>query len=122
MASDAQNTLYDIFAGLFQYAGAGVAGGLTGAAAQPTSSTASGTAQASKSGGSRAGTIVKDVLKSGFGLVSLVTSLAGLFGGGDASTPEPLIKYALPAAREFEAAETATGFAGVDYDQAGAPR
>ena len=29
------------------------------------------------------------------------------------------MKYALPARREFEAAETATGFAGVDYDQTG---
>jgi len=122
MASDAQNTLYDIFAGLFRYAGGGLAGGLAGPAAQAASSSAPGAAQASKGGGSTAGTIVKDVLKSGFGLVSLVTTLAGLFGGDDGSTPAPLVKYALPASQDFEAAETATGFAGVDYDQAGAPR
>jgi hypothetical protein len=121
MASDAQNTLYDIFAGLFRYGGGGLAGGLAGPTHAPSSG-ASGTAQASKSGGSTAGTIVKDVLKSGFGLISLVTTFAGLFGGGDGNTPAPLVKYALPAAQEFEAAETATGFAGVDHDQAGAPR
>jgi hypothetical protein len=122
MASDAQNTLYDIFAGLFRYGGGGLAGGLTGPGAQAASSSAAGAAQASKSGGSTAGTIVKDVLKSGFGLISLVTTFAGLFGGGDGNTPAPLVKYALPAAQEFEAAETATGFAGLDYDQAGATR
>jgi hypothetical protein len=123
MASDAQNTLYDIFAGLSQYAGGGVGGGLVGVAAQGASGggPASGSGSGSKSGGSTAGTIAKDVLKSGFGLISLVTSLAGLFGGGG-ETPPALVKYALPASREFEAAETAAGFAAVDYDQAGMPR
>ena len=122
MASDAQNTLYDIFSGLFRSAGGSLAGGLAGAAAQPANNSGSGAAQAKNSGGSTAGTIMKDVLKSGFGLVSLVTSLAGLFGGDDGSTPAPLVKYAMPAAQEFEVAETATGFAGIDYNQAGMPR
>jgi len=132
MASDAQDTLYDIFAGLSRYAGGAVGGGLAGSVAQsasgggsvaqPASGGGSGAGQASKSGGSTAGTIVKDVLKSGFGLISLVTSIAGLFGGDDGSAPPPLVKYALPESREFDAAETASGFAGVDYGQAGAPR
>jgi hypothetical protein len=121
MASDAQNTLYEIFAGLSPYAGGSVGGGMAGAAVKAASGSESGAGQA-KSGGSTAGAIVKDVLKSGFGLVSLVTSLAGLFGGDEENTPPPLIKYALPTARDFEAAETPTGFAGVDYNQAGAPR
>ena len=122
MASDAQNTLYEIFAGLSQYAGGGVGGGLAGSAANEASSSGTNGAQGSKSGGSAAGTVVKDVLKSGFGLVSLVTSLAGLFGGDDGNTASPLVKYSLPAAREFEAAETGSGFGGLDYDQAGLPR
>ena len=122
MASDAQNTLFSIFAGLSQYAGGSVGGGLAGSAVKAASSSGSGSGQGTKSGGSIAGTIAKDVLKSGFGLVSLVTSIAGLFGGNDTEAPPPLIKFALPAARDFDAAETGSGFGGVDYDQAGMPR
>jgi len=125
MASDAQDTLYDIFAGLAQFGGGSVGGGLAGAAVQAgTSGGGLGAGQASKNGGSgsTAGTIVKDVLKSGFGVVSLVSALAGLFGGSDGDTPAPLVKYALPAAREFTAAETGSGLAAVDYDQSGMPR
>jgi hypothetical protein len=126
MASDAQDTLYDIFAGLAQFGGGSVGGGLAGAAVNAASSGggSSGAGQASKSGGSgsTATTIVKDVLKSGFGVVSLVSALAGLFGGSDGDTPAPLVKYALPAAREFTAAETGAGLTPVDYDQAGMAR
>ena len=89
------------------------------AAGSATTATASSAAK--KESGNTGTTAAMDVLKSGFGIVPLVASLFGLFGGGD-EAPTPLVKYALPASRSFQAAETAGGLAEVDYGQSGAPR
>jgi hypothetical protein len=66
--------------------------------------------------------VASTVLKSGFGLAPLVSGLVSLFTGGDSPAPAPLVKYALPAAVDFQASETESGVTGVDYDQAGMPR
>jgi hypothetical protein len=92
------------------------------AAASGTVHEATSSATASGDGGVSAGSVVKTVLESGFGLVSLISGLMGLFGGGDSSTPPPLVKYAMPAALDIETAWTPTGMTGADYDQMGMPR
>ena len=77
-------------------------------------------------GGSVASTVesvATTVLKSGFGIVPLVSELFGLFGGGgDSAPPPPLVKYAMPAKANFAAAETQSGLSNIDYDQTGMPR
>jgi hypothetical protein len=66
---------------------------------------------------------VFDVFKSGLGLSPLVQGIASLFGGGgDSSTPEPLVKYALPPAINFQAAEVGGQIDNLDYNQDGTPR
>lgn len=89
-------------------------------AAVPASSKAAVAAQTqtTSSGGSLATTI----LKSGFGLAPLITSLVSHFAGGDSAGPLPLVKYAMPAAIDFQAAETGSRVTAMDYDQAGMPR
>ena len=47
------------------------------------------------------GSVLSTVLTSGFGLIPLISGLAGLFSGGDTAAPAPLAKYALPAAADF---------------------
>ena len=44
------------------------------------------------------------VLKSGFGLAPLIGGLVSLFSGGESEAPPPLVKYAMPAAIDFQAA------------------
>lgn len=121
--SDAEETLYRIFAGL----SGGTVGSVSGGAIASTIEAATiggpgSKATGSGSGGSTAETIAMDVLKTGFGMVPLVTALFGLFGGGGQEAPPPLVKYAPPESVAFEAADTGAGLASVDYDQAGRPR
>jgi hypothetical protein len=168
MASDAQETLYRLFAGLAgaveggASAGGGMAGsavassggiagnaigsgkGVVGSALGPGGGIGSGAiesilaavagaaigtgslslpATAAETGaGSVAARVALNAVKSGMGVVPLVTALFGLFGGDDEEKPAPLVKYAMPARREFQAAAIGSGFAEVDYDQAGLPR
>ena len=139
MASDAQETLYRIFAGLAGAPGAGLGSGVGSGAGNGSGSdvgsdllggltggsigSALTAAVSKKNEGGGAGQIALSVVKSGLGTVPLVAALFRLFGGGDDDeAPAPLVKYALPARREFHAAATDTGFAEVDYDQSGAPR
>ena len=68
------------------------------------------------------GSVVSTVFKSGFGLAPLISGLVSLFSGGDATTPPPLVKYALPANIDFQAAESGGQVSGLDYDQMGIPR
>jgi hypothetical protein len=68
------------------------------------------------------GSVASTVLKSGFGLAPLVGGLVSLFSGGDAEAPAPLVKYALPTAIDFQAAQTAGRVTGLDYDQSGMAR
>ena len=118
MASEAQETLYRIFAALSGTSMGPVSGALTGAVAGEVSQTAT-----AKQDSSSAASIALDVVKSGLGVLPLMTTLFGLFGGGDDPAPAPLAKYAMPARVNFEAAETPDGgLASVDYGQSGAPR
>jgi hypothetical protein len=66
--------------------------------------------------------VASAVLKTGFGLAPLISGLLGLLGGGEAEAPSPLVKYALPAAIDFQAAESQGRVTGLDYDQMGMPR
>lgn len=71
--------------------------------------------------------IVSTVLKTGLGAAPLVRLVAGLFGGGGAEAPPPLVKYAWPTAinRERanrEAVDGRTSFAEFDYGQGGERR
>jgi hypothetical protein len=74
------------------------------------------------SGGSSVLSTVYDVFKSGLGVSPLIQGIMGLFGGGDAPAPAPLVKYALPPAVHFQAAEANGRIANIDYDQNGLPR
>lgn len=138
MASDAQETLYRIFAALSGGAGSGASGGslattaageaagagagATTAAVAAAAAATAGSKPAAESGGSGADRVALNVVKNGLGVVPLVAALFGLFGGGDDEKPAPLVKYALPARREFQAAITDRGFASADYDQWGMAR
>src|SRR4051794_20289003 len=59
-----------------------------------------------------AGAIGSSALKlftSGLGLMPLVSGLAGLFGGGDAPAPAPLVKYAMPRPIHIAATNSSSG-------------
>jgi hypothetical protein len=82
------------------------------------------------SGSSTAGTvesIASAVFGSGLGLIPLVSSLVGLFGGGS-QAPPTLLKYAAPAALNLSLADTPgsnngiSSFPGVVYGQNGLPQ
>jgi hypothetical protein len=90
-----------------------IASSMTGSSA--TSSGSSGI-------GSTIESIASTVLKSGFGMVPLIGSLLGLFGGGDSSSPPPLVKYAMPPSLSFEGADTGSGISAAGFDQMGNPR
>src|SRR5260370_29198597 len=66
--------------------------------------------------------IASTFLKRGFGMVPMVSELLGLFGGGGSPAPAPLVKYAMPAAINFEAADSGSGLSNADSDQWGMPR
>ena len=80
------------------------------------------TTTSSSDSGSTLGSVAASVLESGFGLAPLISGLVSLFSGGDTAAPAPLVKYAMPAAADFQAAESQGQVTGVDYDQAGMPR
>jgi hypothetical protein len=91
---------------------------------QPASGSGSG-------GGSDVGSILGTigstlggVLGGGLGLAPLVSGIAGLFGGGDSSTPAPLPTYMAPLPINLDAgfSEGGGGTYGVDAAQGGAPR
>ena len=71
------------------------------------------------------GSTVLEIFGGGLGLSPLVTGIASLFGGGgDQSSPAPLIHYSLPPAIQVNAGVSESGgeaFA-VDYSQGGVPR
>src|SRR5947209_10865390 len=121
MSNGTQDVLDRIFASLsgngMGNSGGGLGGLVTGALGGDTPA-----ASATHSGGSTAAAIGMDILKSGFGLVPLVGSLLGLFGGGGQDAPAPLVKYAMPASIQFQGAETASGIAEADHDQRGMAR
>src|SRR5204863_1264371 len=90
--------------------------------AVPASLTMSGAESTNDQGGISVGAVASTVLKSGIGLVPMITGLLGLFGGGEKQPETPLVKYAMPEAIHFQAAETEGGITDLDYDQMGMPR
>jgi hypothetical protein len=92
-------------------------------AAQGTATGQAATSGTSSGGGSTVGTVLETVFKNALGMVPLVRGLMSLFGGGGGTeAPAPLVKYAMPAAIQFRAADTAAGIGAGDYDQMGMPR
>lgn len=85
----------------------------------PVSRTQATTQPASSGGGVTAGSVATTVLESGFGLVPLITGLVSLFSGGGSAAPPPLVKYALPAAVNFQGAESDGEVRAAGYDQTG---
>jgi hypothetical protein len=87
------------------------------------SSSAASSAANAQGGSGGATSALKSVLKNGFGLAPLITSIIGLFRGSDSAEPAPaLLKYAMPPSMNIERAEGDWGLSGVDYDQMGMPR
>ena len=79
------------------------------------------TTSTSDGGGPTLGSVAASVLESGFGLAPLISGIVSLFSGGDAP-PAPPVKYAMPAAANFQAQESQGQVSGMDYDQSGMPR
>lgn len=65
---------------------------------------------------------VSKIFTSGLGLVPLVSGLLGLFGGGGAPEPPPLVKYTMPERLYFQGASMGSKISSADYDQMGMPR
>jgi hypothetical protein len=84
--------------------------------------TPTATTTSSNDGGSTLGSVASTVLTSRFGLAPLISGLVSLFSGGDTPAPAPLVKYAMPAAIDFQAAESQGRMTGLDYDQTGMAR
>jgi len=86
------------------------------------SQTQTGTQTGTSGSGSTSGTVATTMLEAEAGLPLLIAGLVGVFSGGGTSTPAPLVKYAMPAAVDFQAAESQGRVTGLDYDQMGTPR
>jgi len=81
------------------------------------------TASGAQSSGSGVLDEVLGVFKGGLGLSPLVQGIFSLFGGGgDSEVPPPLVKYALPTAIDFQAAEVGGQVVSADYNQTGMAR
>ena len=119
MASKTQDIIYDSFKALAS--GGSVAQALEHTAAQVSALTAV-TASNSKSTGNAVVSAVSKVFTSGLGLVPLLGSLFGLFGGGGKEEPPPLVKYAMPEKMYFQSADVGANIFSADYDQLGMPR
>jgi hypothetical protein len=95
-----------------------------GYAATPVgTSTEAGVENAQSTGGTGS-TVVSALttfLEGGLGIVPLLSSLFGLFGGGNSAPPE-LQKYQKPSSIDFVSADTPDGLVAADYDQLGMPR
>ena len=102
-----------------------MAGSMTGsqAAATPTGQSVQGGTKTEQQdgGGSTVGDVIKNVFEGGLGVVPLLSSLFGLFGGGS-EQPAPLLKYQMPSSISFMSADTGSGLTAADYDQLGSPR
>ena len=92
--------------------------------ATPAGSNVRGGASTEQSGGGAGSTAESVAIKffeSGFGIVPLISGLAGLFGGGSSSLP-PLEKYEMPSTISFASADTRDGLMAMNLDQRGMPR
>jgi hypothetical protein len=86
------------------------------------SQTQTGTQTGSSGSGSTSGTVATTMLEAEAGLPLLIAGLVSAFSGGGTPTPAPLVKFAMPAAVDFQAAESQGQVTGLDYDQMGTPR
>jgi hypothetical protein len=108
----------------------GVTGGATSVleeameAAAGTNNGRSSTAPSAGGGGIGVtlGTVGLDILKSGFGLLPILGGLFGLFGGGGPESLPPLVRYQMPEAVSYDAAEVDGHMEAGDYSQSGTPR
>ena len=88
----------------------------------------SSTQSSGRSVGSTIGSVASTVFGSGLGLVPLISSLAGLFGGGKSDPPPSLLQYVAPPSLQLDVANTLGagagpgGFSPVTYGQNGLPR
>ena len=71
--------------------------------------------------GSTAESVASTFFESGFGMAALVKGLVGLFGGGGSSS-QPLEKYEMPSAIDFESMQTGGGLSAGSFDQTGTMR
>jgi hypothetical protein len=102
----------------------GAADGESYAATPVGTSTKGGAESEAQSTGGTGSTIesaLTTFLEGGLGIVPLVGSLIGLFGGGNSAPPQ-LEKYQQPSSIDFVSADTPNGLAAADYDQLGMPR
>src|SRR5437899_2220817 len=122
MANNAQSTLFDLFSTLSQQFSGSSGGGLFGPVLDAAGGSSGSNGSGSKQGGAAgaAASVARSALNAT--PVGWVWSLVDWFGGGEPAAPPPLVKYALPPSQSFEAAETDTGLAAVDYGQGGTPR
>ncbi len=88
-----------------------------------TSGSSRSASQSSSSGGilQTAGSTAKSFLESTLGIIPLVGSLFGLFGGGSSTAPA-FQKYQKPASIGFSGAAVGNSLVNADYDQLGMPR
>jgi hypothetical protein len=123
MASTTQETLYSNFQALVSDNGLSSVLDSSRMLASALQNTAT---QIQSAGGGGVGnavlSTVSKVFTSGLGLVPLIGGLFGLFGGGGAPEPPPLVKYTLPERLYFQGADVGGGIASADYDQMGTPR
>jgi hypothetical protein len=88
-----------------------------------TSGSSSSSQTTSSSGGilDTVENVGKDVMESGLGVIPLVGSLLGLFGGNAPAKPV-YQKYEKPASIDFTGATVGNSLGNSDYDQLGMPR
>lgn len=123
MASTTQETLYSNFQALVSDRGLSSVLDSSRMLASVLENTA--TQLQSAGGGGVGASVVATVSKvftSGLGLAPLISGLFGLFGGGDAPEPPPLVKYAMPERLYFQGANMGSSVSSADYDQMGMPR
>jgi hypothetical protein len=66
--------------------------------------------------------VASTALKSGLGLAPLIGGLVNLFSRGGEEPPAPLVRYALPPAVDFHAAQSNGRVTDLHYDQTGMAR
>jgi hypothetical protein len=97
-------------------------GGARSSASTQVATNKTPTTSTSQEGGITVGSVASTVLKSGLGLAPLIGWLVNLFSGGGEEAPAPLVKYALPPAIDFQAAQSKGRVTDLDYDQTGMAR
>ncbi len=88
---------------------------------QGTSGSRGSQSASSGGGGNALESLAGSLFGGALGLVPLVSSVVGLFGGKSTQAPV-LQKYEMPSPISFEAASTGSGLSNSDYGQMGLPR